>query len=142
MSRAQLARRLEALEAQDVTESGPSPWATVFEEMSLDGLHDLEYIHAMAHPDPNHYTWGIIFAQPLGYAGPEWIASGPEAAHRYEHGWESQVPCRPRPGRQETGWPSYERPKDELNAQVWDVLLADAPTPEIFERWIKLVDLA
>ena len=46
-----------------------------------------------------------------------------------------------RPPRQAEGWPTYPRPVDELDAKICDVLLADAPTPETFERWLTLLEI-
>lgn len=141
MSRAKLERRLEALEDQGKPDSSePSPGDLVLKELSMEALEDIHFILDMEHPEDS-LSWNVTYSKPLRWDGPEWIPSGPVAAHWYAHRWECQVPLRLRPGRQEGGWPSYDRPKDEVNAKIWDVLLADAPTPETFERWLTLLEI-
>jgi hypothetical protein len=141
MSRAKLERRLEALEGQNgLDPDEPNAWNVVFEEVSSEALTDLGYIFEMEHPEKSP-EWNISYSKPLGWDGPGWIASGPQAAHWYAHGWRCQVLLRLRPGRQEGGWPTYTRPTDELDGKIWAVLLADAPDPETFERWLTLLEI-
>jgi len=144
MSRAKLEQRLEVLEAQNVPAPGLSPWEIVISEVGFEALEDLGYILEMEHPEDSP-EWNIIYSQPPGYVGPEWIKSGPEAARRYTLWLREALPCLKhpdtRPPRQVDGWPSYDRPKGEMDGKVFDVLLADAPNPETFERWINLLEI-
>ena len=137
-----LDRRITALEGGHRTD-GTSAWQPILAELSEECLEDLAYIIALAHPD--QYTgWHVEYAEPPGWDGPEWIASGPEAERRYQRWHRARYPglIRPdtRPPRQVGGWPEYPRPVDELEAKVRDVLLADAPNPETFERWLRAME--
>ena len=141
MSRA-LDRRIAALEGRHQTVT-TSAWEPILAELSEEGLEDLHYVIALAHPD--QYTgWHVEYSEPPGWDGPEWIASGPEAEHRYKLWHRAQFPGSrlpdTRPPRQIGGWPEYPRPTDELEAKVFDVLLADAPNPETFERWLRAME--
>ena len=141
MSGAKLERRLEALEVRSVPDYGPSPWGLVMDEMSELGMEELGYVFDCENPARVQH---IVYGRPPGYVG-EWISSGPEAARNYRLWLREAMPCLrhpdTRPPRQVDGWPSYDRPKGELDGKVFDVLLADAPNPETFERWLKLLEI-
>ncbi len=136
-----LDRRIAALEGrhQIVTTSA---WEPILAELSEEALEDLHYLIELAHPDPESPSWKVEYSEPPGWDGPEWIASGPEAERRYKLWHRANFPTwhPPKPPRQIGGWPEYPRPTDELEAKVFDVLLADAPNPETFERWLQIVE--
>ncbi len=133
-----LDRRIAALEGrhQAVTTSA---WEPILAELSEEALEDLHYVIELAHPDPESPSWKVEYSEPPGWDGPEWIASGPEAERRYKLWHRAKFPaCHPpSPPRQVGGWPEYPRPVDEVEAKVHDLLLADAPNPETFERWLR-----
>jgi hypothetical protein len=139
MSR-EIDRRITALEGRHPT-LVTSAWQPVLAEMSVEGLEDLAYVIEMANPDPDSPSWKVEYSEPPGWDGPEWIPSGPEAERRYRLWYRAQFPGSrsPRYPRQEGGWPDYPRPVDELEAKVFDVLLADAPNPGTFERWLQVM---
>jgi hypothetical protein len=138
-------RRIAALEGRHQTVT-TSAWEPILAELSEEALEDLHYVMELAHPDPESPSWKVIYSEPPGWDGPEWIASGPVAEHRYQLWHRAKFPGShspdTRPPRQIGGWPEYLRPKDEMEAKVFDVLLADAPNPETFERWLQILEAA